>query len=86
MVVIGGLAYGIAALDPFGVLPHLAREGGSPALFAVGVIVIAGASFLALGALGLAMRDVRLDPRQRRASPPPPGPPPGDRSRPAGGF
>lgn len=88
MVVIGGLAYGIAALDPFGVLPQLAEQGGSPALFAVGVIVVAGASFLALGALGLAMRDVRLDPRprrdERRASPPPPAPPSGGRSRPTG--
>jgi hypothetical protein len=45
------------------VLLYLAERGGSSALFAVGVVIVAGASLLSLGALGLALREVRLDPK-----------------------
>lgn len=62
MIMLGGLAYLVAALDPLGVLLHLAERGGSPALFGVGVLIAAGASFVSLGAFGLALRDARLDP------------------------
>lgn len=40
----------------------LADRGGSPTLFAVGVVIVIGASFVALGALVYALRDIRLDP------------------------
>ncbi len=62
MLVAGWLAYLLAALDPLGVLLVLADRGGSPALFAVGVVIVIGSSFVALGALVYALRDVRLDP------------------------
>lgn len=62
MLAVGGLGYLLAALDPLGVLLVLANRGGSPALFAVGVAIVIGASFVALGALVYALRDVRLDP------------------------
>ena len=63
LVVLGAFAYLVAAIDPLEVLFHLAERGGSPALFAIGVVIVIGTTFLTLGALGLAMRDVRLDPR-----------------------
>ena len=58
---LGGLAYLIAALDPLDVMLVLAERGGSPAIFAIGVLLTIGSSLLALGALGFALRDVRLD-------------------------
>jgi membrane-associated phospholipid phosphatase len=67
MLVVGWLAYLLAALDPLGVLLVLADRGGSPALFAVGVVIVIGASFVALGALVYALRDVRLDPVRQDA-------------------
>lgn len=63
LVVFGSLAYVVAAIDPLEVLFYLAERGGSPALFGIGVVIVVGATFLTLGALGLALRDVRLDPR-----------------------
>ena len=63
LVVFGAFAYLVAAIDPLEVLFHLAERGGSPALFGIGVVIVVGATFLTLGALGLALRDVRLDPR-----------------------
>ncbi|MEP6639284.1 MAG: phosphatase PAP2 family protein [Chloroflexota bacterium] len=65
LVGLGGFAYLIAALDPLDVLRYLAERGGSPALFWVGVVLAAGTSLLALGALAFALRNVRLDPRVR---------------------
>jgi membrane-associated phospholipid phosphatase len=59
---VGWLAYLVAALDPLGVLMTLADRGGSPALFIVGVMIVIGASFAALGALVYALREIRLDP------------------------
>ncbi len=59
---LGGFAYLIAALDPLDVMLVLAERGGSPAIFAIGVLLTIGSSLLALGALGFALRDVRLDP------------------------
>ena len=67
LVSLGALAYWIVVIDPLGVLLYLAERGGSPALFAVGVVIVAGASLLSLGALGLAIRDVRLDPKHSPA-------------------
>ena len=61
-----GLAYVVAAIDPLEVLLFLASQGGGPALFAVGVFITIGTSMLALGALGFALRDIRLDPPHRR--------------------
>ncbi len=63
MLTLGGLAYVIVAADPLGVLLYLAEQGGSPALFAIGLLITIGTSVLALGALGFALRDIRLDPR-----------------------
>lgn len=63
MLALGGLAYVIVAADPLGVLLYLAERGGSPALFAIGLLITIGTSSLALGALGFALRDIRLDPR-----------------------
>lgn len=63
LVVLGAFAYLVAAIDPLEVLFHLAERGGSPALFATGVVIVVGTTFLTLGALGLALRDIRLDPR-----------------------
>jgi membrane-associated phospholipid phosphatase len=63
LVVLGALAYLVVALDPLDVLRYLAERGGSPAIFAIGVVITAGAVWLSLGALGMALRDVRLDPR-----------------------
>ena len=63
VLLLGGLAYLIAALDPLDVLLVLAERGGSPALFGIGVLMTSGTSLLALGALGFALRDIRLDPR-----------------------
>lgn len=62
MLAAGGLGYLLAALDPLGILLVLADRGGSPALFAVGVVIVIGASFVVLGALVHVLRDVRLDP------------------------
>ncbi len=63
LVVFGAFAYLVAAIDPLEVLLYLAERGGSPALFGIGVVIVVGATFLTLGALGFALRDVRLDPR-----------------------
>lgn len=71
MLVLGGLAYLIAAVDPLEVLLSLAERGGSPALFGVGVVLTVGTSLVALGALGWALRDIRLDPPARPVAPGP---------------
>jgi membrane-associated phospholipid phosphatase len=89
MLVSGWLAYLLAALDPLEVLLVLADRGGSPALFAVGVMIVFGASFVALGALVYALRDVRLDPVRRNGDdhgrqPPPPRLPTGSAGSTAG--
>jgi membrane-associated phospholipid phosphatase len=60
---LGVAAYLVIAADPLDVLPYLADRGGSAALFWVGVLITTGTSLLALGALGFALRDARLDPR-----------------------
>lgn len=73
VLALGSLAYVVALVDPLGVLIDLAERGGSPALLVVGLLIAAGASLLALGAFGLAIRDVRLDP-PRRPTPPVPEP------------
>jgi membrane-associated phospholipid phosphatase len=65
----GSAAYLVALADPLGVLLYLADRGGSPALLVVGVLITIGASFLALGGFGLAIRDVQLDPRRSAAAP-----------------
>ena len=78
VLVLGVLAYLIIAADPLEVLLVLAERGGSPALFWVGILVTIGTSMLALGALGFALRDIRLDPRNRpsaRLAPEPIAPP-----------
>ena len=69
-VVLGGVAlllgsaiYALALDNPLGILLQLAEHGGSELLFLVGVLITIGTSLVALGALGLATRDVRLDPR-----------------------
>ncbi len=62
---IGGLIYVIAAADPLEVLVSLAERGGSPALFGLGVVITVGASLVSLGALGWAIRDIRLEPVRR---------------------
>lgn len=67
IAVVGGVGYVLAAVDPFEVLLVLAERRGSPALFGVGVLITVGAALLSLGSLGLALRDIRLDPRSRRA-------------------
>lgn len=67
LVIFGAFAYLVAAIDPLEVLFYLAERGGSPALFAVGVVIVVGATFLTLGSLGLALRDVRLDPRPKKS-------------------
>lgn len=69
ILALGGLAYVIAAVDPLDVLLILAERGGSPALFAVGVVITIGTSMLALGGLGFALRDIQFEPRARRSSP-----------------
>ena len=48
----GAIPYAIVAIDPLDVLVTLAARGGSPALFALGVILTAGASLLAVEASG----------------------------------
>jgi membrane-associated phospholipid phosphatase len=65
ILVLGGLAYVLAAADPLEVLTYLAQRGGSPALFVVGLLITFGASLLSLGALGFMLRDIRLDPRTK---------------------
>ena len=62
VMAIGVVGYLLVALDPLDVLVTLADRGGSPALFWVGVAITVGTSLAALGALGFALRDVRLDP------------------------
>lgn len=68
MLTLGGLAYVIVTADPLGVLLYLAEQGGSPALFAIGLLITVGTSVLALGALGFALRDILLDPRPSERS------------------
>lgn len=63
LVGFGALAYVVALIDPLEVMLLLAERGGSPALFGIGVVIVVGMTFLTLGALGFALRDVRLDPR-----------------------
>jgi len=65
IAVVGGVGYLIVAVDPLEVLLVLADRGGSPALFGVGLLITVGATLLSLGSLGLALRDIRLDPRSR---------------------
>ena len=73
ILALGAVAYLVAALDPLEVMLILAERGGSPALFGVGILITIGTTMLALGALGFALRDIRLDPRtsasKRKASP-----------------
>jgi membrane-associated phospholipid phosphatase len=66
---LGVLAYLLIAADPLDVLPYLADRGGSAALFWIGILVTIGTSMLALGALGFALRDARLDPRLPSSDP-----------------
>lgn len=70
-VVLGGVAlllgsavYLLALDSPLGILFQLVEHGGSELLFLVGVLITVGTSLVALGALGLATRDVRFDPRR----------------------
>lgn len=65
IVAVGAVAYVLVAMDPLGVLDYLARQGGSPALFWAAVAFTMGMSCIALGTLGMALRDVGLDPRTR---------------------
>ena len=60
---LGIAAYLVVAADPLDVLAYLAERGGSQAVFWVAVLITIGASLLSLGILGLALRDIRLDPR-----------------------
>ena len=69
LLVLGGLAYLVVAADPLGVLLVLAERGGSPAVFAIGLLITIGTSLLALGGLGFALRDIRLDPLQPERQP-----------------
>jgi hypothetical protein len=64
VLLVGSATYLVAVVDPLGVLLYLAERGGSLALLVVGVLITTGASFVALGSFGLAIRDVRLDPRR----------------------
>jgi hypothetical protein len=64
-LLLGGAVYVLALDDPLGVLFQLAERGGSELLFLVGGLITMGTSLVALGAFGLALRDVRLDPRKR---------------------
>lgn len=66
VLILAGLAYLVAALDPLDVLVVLAERGGSLAFFVIGVLFTIGTSLLALGALGFALRDIGLDPRTTR--------------------
>ena len=59
---LGLLGYLIILADPLDVLDYLASRGGSPAAFTVGVLLTIGTSMVALGALGLVLRGVMLDP------------------------
>jgi membrane-associated phospholipid phosphatase len=68
VLLVGGAVYLFALTDPLGVLLQLAQRGGSEVLFAVGILITIGSSLLALGAIGLAIRDVRLDPRGKDAA------------------
>jgi hypothetical protein len=68
ILALGSLAYLLVLIDPLGVLIDLAERGGSPALLVIGLLISAGASLLALGAFGLAIREVRLDPPRRPSS------------------
>lgn len=70
LLAVGGIAYVIVAADPLGVLLVLADRGGSPALFAVGMLLTVGTSLVALGGLGFALRDIQLDPRPPATTPP----------------
>lgn len=74
VLLVGSAAYLLALADPLGVLVFLADRGGSPALLAIGVVMTIGASFLALGGFGLAIRDIRLDPRSSLPAPTARGP------------
>ncbi len=62
LLLLGTAAYLLALIDPLNVLILLAERGGSPALLAVGLLITSGASFLAFGGLGMAVREVALDP------------------------
>lgn len=70
LLAFGGIAYVIVAADPLGVLLVLADRGGSPALFAVGMLLTIGTSLVALGGLGFALRDIELDPPPPASMPP----------------
>jgi membrane-associated phospholipid phosphatase len=71
ILVFSGAAYLLALIDPLNVLLLLARRGGSPVLLGVGLLIAAGTSLLTFGALGLALRDVRLEAPPDRKPPPP---------------
>ena len=68
---LGLLGYLIILADPLDVLDYLASRGGSPAAFTVGVLLTIGTSMVALGALGLVLRGVMLDPPGNSAAKPP---------------
>jgi hypothetical protein len=68
ILLVGSVAYLAALADPLDVLVILADRGGSLALLMVGALLTIGASLLALGGLGLAIRDVALDARPRPGS------------------
>ena len=63
VLLLGTAVYVLALDDPLGVLFQLAERGGSELLFLVGVLITIGTSLVALGAFGLATRDIRLGPR-----------------------
>jgi membrane-associated phospholipid phosphatase len=67
-LILGVVGYLLIAADPLDVLPYLAERGGSTALFWVGILITIGTCMVALGTLGFALRDARLDPRPRPAS------------------
>lgn len=68
---LGLVGYLLILADPLDVLDYLAARGGSPAAFAVGVLLTVGSSMLVVGALGFVLRDVKLDPVGEAAARPP---------------
>ena len=70
LTALGLIGYLVILADPLDVLDYLASRGGSPAAFAVGVLLTVGSSLLALGALGFVLRGTTLDPVGGTASKP----------------
>jgi membrane-associated phospholipid phosphatase len=68
---VAAIGYALILADPLDVLDYLASRGGSPAAFAIGVLLTVGSSLLALGALGFVLRDVKLDPVGEAPAKPP---------------